>query len=158
MSPLRWTGNDAGQAERVSRLARQIVGDHLDVLIAQRDRDFHHGAQAAAAPHPGAEVGQGLRQVVRPLAGQPGGLALAGEILLVAAVAAAGLHHGCNLGLVDGRGQRRRRQSGSRSNLRNASNVLLELKLDVPLTLAGMGGGTAEFPIGGGVPIESEIA
>src|SRR5690242_1239465 len=34
-APLKWTKNDAENSNKVSRFARQVVSDHLDVLVVQ---------------------------------------------------------------------------------------------------------------------------
>ena len=65
--------------------------------------DLHHGAHAAARAAPPARKScKRLHEIVRPLPGQPGALALAGEIRLVTAVAMALRQERRDLFRVDG--------------------------------------------------------
>src|SRR5258708_14060133 len=100
-SPLKWARDDVEDSRNESRLARQIGGDHFDVLVVKGDRHLYHGAHAAPAPGAGAKIGQGLGQVFRPLPRQARRLALAGEILLVTTVAVARLHDRVDLFAID---------------------------------------------------------
>src|SRR5580704_7464449 len=102
LSPSRWNSNDGWNSKNVSRLARQIGRDHVDLLFVKGDRDLDHGAHPAPAPHPGAKVDQSLLEIFRPLPGQPRALALAGEIRLVTTVAMARRQEAGDLSGIDG--------------------------------------------------------